>query len=261
MNYGVCPYDHRVFTAASERNTVKELPAEPKPFLYPHPGVKFGNALSLPPSDHPHRSRGGKSGGGGKYRRLGLTSANASNPSPGPDYGKGASKRRQRPIKVRGRVGRGGRIILDRVIFEPERGVKAASYPASVEMGGVYTAGLPLEAAERVVSEGFDHGYLGSVKDLGLGPGRSLTERTLIEPLAPMVNLSEGTIGGDGRMVYWPSLKRRRMIASTRCGEDVSEAPMSADSHAFWRVSSKDERLRRLPAYAPRNMPLVQDAD
>jgi hypothetical protein len=257
-----------VFAAASERNTVKEHPCEPKPFMFPATEVKFGTLSHVPPcSDYSLRHRGGKTGPGGNHFPPAVADGSVSGPIRGPwtDYVGGASRRKPRPIKVRGRVGRGGRIFLDRVVFEPERGVKAASYPASVEMGGVYTAGLPLEAAERVAAEGFGHGLLGNVEYLGLGHSSSGTEHAFIQPLAPMVKLSEGTVNADGQTVYWPSTKKRKPASiptstMSKRRREVSRQAMASDNIGPRRRSSNEESLRRIPAYAPREVPLVQPA-
>jgi hypothetical protein len=257
MNYGVCPYDHRVFAAASERNTVKDHPCEPKPFIFPSPEVKFGR-------------RGQPVGGKTRPRMHGDPPVTAPPPGQptlhddtgrlgtkrplGPEYGAGASKRRRRPIKVRARVGRGGRIFLDRVVFEAERGVKAASYPASVEMGGVFTAGLPIEMAERVATEEAEYGTLGWVEDLA----GSADHHALVGPLQPMVSLAEGRIDADGREVYWPSRK------AAHKDEMAQIETENNDCFAIEHVSSKSmpasrpEELRKLPAYASRAVPLVQ---
>lgn len=278
MNYGVSPYDHRVFAAASERNTVKEHCTDPKPFLFPSPSVKFAK-------------HGGTSGSKVKpswLRGSGITASscdpNASNMSSENEIS--IPKKRPRPVKVRGRVGRGGRIVFDRVTYEPERGVKAASYPASIEMGGVYTAGLPLEAARRVGTEEIISGPLGSMSDLGVDLSRFSSHQKLVRPLEPTVRLAEGVLHADGRVTYWPSRKRARFSAE-RGTQRSSSSDISTDledglphvrerdglflpsQHAtqprrglengVYGIPLDEQQLRSLPAYACRDRPLVEE--
>jgi Enhancer of polycomb-like len=254
MNYGVCPYDHRVFAAASERNTVKEHACEPRPFMFPSPAVKFGaRGRAIGGKTGPHRSAGGSEP---------VRSLDAAKRALGVGFGAGVSKRKRRSIKVRGRVGRGGRIILDRVVFEPERGVKAASYPASVEMGGVFTAGLPLEAAERVAAEEIEHGALGCVHDIGFEDGGSKAERALVRPLQPMLTLADGLLDSDGRTVYWPSRKAaRRNDVGAPGGDGGALEIVDSQRAVAGGPTAGAEELRKMPAYARRAAPRVQAVD
>lgn len=212
MNYGVSPYDHRVFAAASERNTVRCLPTQPDPVEFP--GIGFGEP---------------RGGGGGKAKRLvsceeiaedilnSFAKFSGEEPPPPP-------KKCRRTIRVRTRVGRGGRIMLDRVSYERERGVRAASYPASVEVGGVYTGGIPLDCAEK----NDERGYMGYVKLLASGESEHLSDSA--KRLIPQIDslYSEEA---------WPS----------RGGKKRPR-----------RIEPPDD-IRRLPAYAPRNEPLVAE--
>lgn len=269
MNYGVCPYDHRVFAAASERNTVKDHPREPKPFSFPASNMKFG--------------RRGQAIGGKLRPRQSVKQTTAPSQQPwsspfsgssdvchdahvvgrkrllGSDFGSNVSKRIRRPIKVRGRVGRGGRVFMDRVAFEPERGVKAASYPASVEMGGVFTAGLPLEVADRVAAEEVGYGTLGYIDDL-VG---SAEDRALIGPLQPMVKLARGHRGADGHIVYWPSRKAACVEEASQSEIEAGYNASSAREHTDSRSqhASNAEDLRKMPTYASRALPLVEILD
>lgn len=270
MNYGVCPYDHRVFAAASERNTVKDHPCEPKPFMVPAANVKLGrpvqsyrlggkvrprqttnhDAFRAPSSSHPAPYVNSKSQEDalefGRKRHL------------GPKFGANVSKRKRRPIKVRGRVGRGGRVILDRVVFEPERGVKAASYPASVEMGGVFTAGLPLESANHVASDDIGYGILGRVNDLAV----SVEDRALVGPLQPMVDHAQGCRDSEGRIVYWPSRKaaRAKELQAKFAQREVASVGERKQVLASGGLP-EPEYLRNMPAYACRSNPLVEVVD
>lgn len=283
MNYGVCPYDHRVFAAASERNTVKELPSEPKPFLFPTPQLP----LAMRATERGGKSRPAKHGG----TAFDAASKNKSSrveqrphlarppPASNPlvNFGSGVSKRKRRPLKVRARVGRGGRIVLDRVVFEPERGVKAASYPASVEMGGVYTGGLPLEATAKVAAENSELSHL---RGFGFDEHCLEEEKKLVQPLQPMVVLADGRPTEDNRIVCWPSRQKRaaggiNALVGTRVAVDKAEPNESmhdgecvqkdvdmSDGVGIgdvpWYVSSDAEELRRMPAYAHRMAQSVQ---
>lgn len=233
MNYGVSPYDHRVFSAASERNTVRDLPRSPRPVSFPGAQVHFG---TKPDS----RSLTAK---------LGTSVISATDVAT--DILGHSLQRRRRSIRTRARVGRGGRIILDRVLFERERGVKAASYPASVEMGGVYTAGLPLDASSRV-SAVVASGGLGEVEklcpsELGEDPIH-VRAQPLIPPLKPVVQLAIGPNATDVTD-YWPRRKRTGGKRGPR--ERVDE----------WKAIQllSEEERRHLPAYAPRESPLVSE--
>lgn len=221
MNYGVSPYDHRVFAAASERNTVRSLPREPDPVNYPH-DVPFAKRES-------------------QECRLGfvvedILSGAARKNAQEARFKRGHAERGRdgaelhprkiRGIRVRGRVGRGGRIMLDRVTYERERGVRAASYPASVEMGGVYTGGLPLDRAE-----GIDEiGEMGRVNLLAGDEGLDDLAKRLIPTLDPLFRTGES----------WP--KRRG-------GKDRGQR---------WAQKKGYDELRRLPAFAIRNEPAVE---
>lgn len=216
MNYGVSPYDHRVFAAASERNTVRVLPREPRPVNFPGPQVRFG---SLRDTNKIHR--GAKIGSRSEI----ITSSDVCADIVGEkrmaaEAFKGSGIHRRRAgstYRTRARVGRGGRIILDRVMFERERGVKAASYPASVEMGGVYTAGIPLDAAKEV-GKVVEKGEMGRILELGgefeeEGWGGETGDmelaRKMIPALQPMMQLSSG-IGVEPNVVnFWPRRKKR----------------------------------------------------
>lgn len=239
MNYGVSPYDHRVFAAASERNTVRELPREPQSITLPHPNVPFARLPDTEPDREEVarkaflRARARAKVGPKENKSGGISSVFP------PDKSSAITKRR-RPIRVRGRVGRGGRIIFDRVTYERERGVKAASYPSSVEMGGVYTGGLPLEAVPRVLRSGVRRGALGNVALLQPRPHRDEDDEdanssesddmysTLVAPLKPMVQLSRGIVKSNGEVDYWPHRRKRTGAKLGRTDE----------SHSMIRASS-----------------------
>lgn len=270
MNYGVCPYDHRVFAAASERNTVKDHPCEPKPFMFPAANVKFARPASSCRSGGKVRPRqssvvgfarepsSSHLGASGSLRPRDDASELPRRPL-GSKFGANVSKRKRRPMKVRGRIGRGGRIILDRVVFEPERGVKAASYPASVEMGGVFTAGLPLESANRVAAEDIDSCNLGRIDDLAM----SVEDRALVGPLQPMVEQSQGHRDSEGRLVYWPSRKSARANELLQAKVAQSKIPSQSDEErgTSATVAPGAEYLRNMPAYARRLAPRVEVVD
>ncbi|KAK1859339.1 hypothetical protein I4F81_001936 [Pyropia yezoensis] len=246
INYGVSPYDHRVFAAASERNTVRDVPMAPA--AVDLDARKIGALAVTPlPEDEPdvdvdrdgdsdadaghniarRLSRGGKRGApstatyapAAKRARTRQWASSGSSPdSPltapsglpsfatrneaalGVDLSAAAAadtKRRRAaalvafaaaaaakglqadgtpvPFRGRGRLGRGGRLIFDRVVYEPERGVRAASYPASVAMGGAYTAGVPYHDAGTVLGDSYDWVH---------EPDAEV--RALMAPLAPL---------------------------------------------------------------------------
>lgn len=241
MNYGVSPYDHRVFAAASERNTVRSLPREPAPVQMPSSAVPFA---SLPD----------RSAARAALARHAFLRSRAGKP-----LLPLAKRRCRHPLRVRGRVGRGGRIIFDRVTYERERGVKAASYPASVEMGGVYTAGLPLEGVGRTLREGATYGALGKVALLeprGIAEesdsGESAKDEyaTLVRPLRPVVPLARGTPREDGVIDYWP--RRRRTGAKLgRGGKRAPKMPridsISDDDEARRSATLNDVFKQRVP--------------
>lgn len=261
MNYGVSPYDHRVFAAASERNTVRVQPREPRPVVFPGPNVRFGTLR-----DVERREQGGKIGRSlittGDVRADILAGRKRKHresfqPSTSP------ARKIRRTFCTRARVGRGGRVMLDRVIFERERGVKAASYPASVEMGGVYTAGIPLDAAKktaRIVRQG----AMGDILALGGGFADEETSSTdsseglalarkLIPPLKPILQLNSG-IGVKPDVVnYWPRRKHGGKGHSGKRGGGLArQIEESREMQDDW-----EESRRTLPAYAPRDKPLV----
>lgn len=279
MNYGVCPYDHRVFAAASERNTVRELPCEPQSVLFPSDAVRFGTIPTENVRDSttsaagpPRRPRGGKT----SYQ-MKKSTGTVLNDNMFKAQKNEYTTARRRPIRVRGRVARGGRIVLDRVMYEPERGVKAASYPSSVEMGGVYTAGIPLEAAQRVLAS-TRYGNLGDVSLLQPSPlcegnddasKASGTENgelywKLVRPLKPMTNPSKGVVTPSGETDYWPHRKTRtrhlrsspRAIQQTSVADDASSAPPADDALQSWNAS-----LRTLPAFAPMTDDLIVEVE
>lgn len=276
-NYGVSPYDHRVFAAASERNTVRTLPRDPKPVLFPSSAIKFASRLEEPEENDDDkddffeddedddddddeninrssstmwsshgRGRGkgigkGRGKGGGKTGPRSRKDENqpkqqpfvtpeqvqhdimngirgmSSEGSKDPAIAR-PSKVRRTAVRVRGRVGRGGRIVFDRVPFEAERGAKAASYPASVEMGGVYTGGVPLDCAGQVSQE-VNRGLMGEVQRLcpkSVGASNEHSDeddeqrtfaKHLYTPLRPMVEANKGTVSSSNPEVisYWPS--------------------------------------------------------
>lgn len=265
MNYGVCPYDHRVFAAASERNTNKPPVREPKPFIFPSPAVAFASQV---------RPTGGKTRPKLGKPVLAQPLATSHLPfrpptSPGRPGGQGSrfgarvSISKPRPIKVRGRVGRGGRLVLDRVMYQAERGVKAASYPASVEMGGTFTAGLPLEVACRVGAEEASSGTMGRLSELGSTVGLTREQARLVRPLEPLTSLAEGKLGSDGQQVYWPSKLRARRRSNDRMDVDTPPSPpvlrsMTAGGKG---KSTSASQLRKMPAYTTRAVSLVQPYD
>eukprot|EP00172_Hildenbrandia_rubra_P001874 Plantae.Rhodophyta-Hildenbrandia_rubra.ctg24878.p1 GENE.Plantae.Rhodophyta-Hildenbrandia_rubra.ctg24878~~Plantae.Rhodophyta-Hildenbrandia_rubra.ctg24878.p1 ORF type:complete len:633 (-),score=94.94 Plantae.Rhodophyta-Hildenbrandia_rubra.ctg24878:1762-3660(-) len=213
-NFGVNPYDHRVFSAASERNTVTEDPKEPRPVVFPTE-IPFAKEVSVAPGQT-----------GGKYSMK----PQQSNQSPG------------RSIKVRARVGRLGRLILDRVIYEPEHGVKAASYPASIAMGGVYTAGLPLEYSEDVL--GTEYGEESWDED----------EKKLILPLEPIIPLKRPVSQEDSlEQIAWPSLRKLR--SGRIIGQAHGKLQMATEQ------TEKDEKngITRHPRYILRPPSLIEE--
>ncbi|CDF77585.1 unnamed protein product [Chondrus crispus] len=266
MNYGVSPYDHRVFAAASERNTVRFNPREPRPVLFPGPQVRFG---SLPDTDE--RQFSGKIGDKviscddiradifeGRKRRIG-ESFHPSTTS---------ARKIRRAYYTRARVGRGGRVMLDRVVFQRERGVKAASYPASVEGGGVYTAGIPLDAASRT-SRVVRRGGLGDIMTLGAGldeeedvsdadESESLAlARKLIPSLKPIVRMNAGIGVQPDAVNYWPRRHRGKMRGGKTRGGKRRRGQTRQESESLGTSDDWEQHLKSLPAYAPRETPLV----
>lgn len=256
---GVGPYDHRVFSAASERNTVRELPHDPSPFSFPSSVVEFARVKD----DLESRTEAARKA----FEDSRIASNKASSgrdiyANVGDTYAVPPAPKRPRTTRVRGRVGRGGRIILDRVTFERERGVKAASYPASVEAGGVYTGGLPLEAAPRVVRAGVSSGGLGNVTLL---QPRDLDDPTavdeyanLVRPMRPVSQFSRGIMRPDGTVDHWPHQKGGKRGGPVRktpgAGEDLSrDAAKERDARL--------QKLRALPAYSASNEGLVREVD
>lgn len=256
MNYGVSPYDHRIFAAASERNTVRVLPREPSAVTFPSANVAFGHFRE-------RRNRGGKVGPQSltaqdickdilveRYRSEPFRADEASPP------------KRRRTIRARGRVGRGGRIFLDRVVFEKETGVRAASYPASVDIGGVYTAGIPFHEARKVARQVVT-GAMGEISKLdgGVELERADGEKNelvalaqrLLPPLKPIVNVGSGLGMQPDIVDFWP---RRRKGGGSNMDDNVTDG----DQYICHKegVSSREEQ-RRLPAFAPRTTALVAE--
>lgn len=260
-NYGVSPYDHRVFSAASERNTVRELPREPRAVNFPSSAIKFGRPV--------RRFRSGAKVGPRLITPDEIRQDIFSTSSPKTQIQ--ISSPKPRPvIRVRGRVGRGGRIIFDRVSYERERGAKAASYPSSVGMGGVYTAGIPLEEA-RAVAEQVPYGTMGKVELLAppeLDSGLSSDEFPMVEyahqlatSLKPMNEVAEGIGVGPDAINYWPRRTRRAKfheheIISDSVQPDIEMLNATDDEKNIELVD--DENMRRLPAYAPRRDLITQ---
>eukprot|EP00177_Eucheuma_denticulatum_P000500 GFKZ01000886.1.p1 GENE.GFKZ01000886.1~~GFKZ01000886.1.p1 ORF type:complete len:662 (-),score=116.41 GFKZ01000886.1:254-2239(-) len=260
MNYGVSPYDHRVFSAASERNTVRVDPTEPKPVELPSAAVGFGDLRCSGEEDVVHNEARLENG---DSLKTGDICVDIIGDKRGPEFKRTESPPRKaaRVIRARARLGRGGRVVFDRVVFERERGAKAASYPASVEMGGVYTAGIPLDSASKVGRE-VEEGELGNILRLGSGfdeaeererwsadsdEGLSAAKR-LIPAMKPVMGLNAGVEVSPGVVSYWPSRKRggkrgRKEVMSKRAkGSDETE-----------------DELRKLPAYSTREEPLVSE--
>lgn len=254
-NYGVSPYDHRVFSAASERNTVRELPREPRAVNFPSSAVKFA---------HPVR----RFRSGAKVRPRFITPNEIRQDifsTSSPKTQSQIPPPKARPvIRVRGRVGRGGRVIFDRVSYERERGAKAASYPASVDMGGVYTAGIPLEEAKAVARQ-VPFGTMGNVELLAppeldadaLPDQYPMVDfaHQLAPPLKPMNEVAEGIGFGPDAINYWPRRDRRtnfheNEVPSDGVQSDVEMLDVVNDDKNVELVSN--ENIRRLPAYAPR---------
>lgn len=269
MNYGVSPYDHRVFAASSERNTVRAQPREPEPVTFPGAAVRFG---SLEDTSRGHR--------GAKIGRRRISSADVVKDIVGekrsaPEVFRPASgEHRQlmaKTYRTRARVGRGGRIILDRVMFEREGGVKAASYPASVEMGGVYTAGIPFDAA-REVGQGLPAGNMGDVVLLGGaeadgdaggsddGDEGLALARQMLPPLEPMVQQNRGVGAGPDAVNFWPRRrKRQRRSRAELMGELCAVVSEGEGEGADPGADAEDLSCRSMPAYAPRAEPLVSE--
>lgn len=266
MNYGVSPYDHRVFDAASERNTVRALSCEPKPVTFPEPAVRFG---SLGGTRRGHR--------GAKIGKRVISSADVCTDilgekrnTPETFRPSSAEHRRKMPktFRARARVGRGGRIILDRVMFEAERGVKAASYPASVEMGGVYTAGIPFNAA-RQVAQAVPVGDMGDIMQLGgdLDDDTSSTDsndfelalaRRMIPPLKPMAQFNQGIGVSPDVVNFWPRRKKQRKKSRLGLMRELDSASLS-ETDKDMATAVDDSSCRLMPAYAPRAKPLVSE--
>lgn len=261
MNYGVSPYDHRVFSAASERNTVRVDPTEPKPVDFPGPAVGFGDLRSSGDADHVHNEA---RLGNGHPLKTGEICVDIVGEKRGSEFRRSGSPARKvaRVIRARARLGRGGRVVFDRVVFERERGAKAASYPASVEMGGVYTAGIPLDAASKV-GRVVEEGGLGNILRLGNGfdeaeerdqwggdsdEGVSAAKK-LIPAMKPVMGLNPGIGVSPDVVSYWPRRKR----GGKRGRREVMVESEGAEEET-------EEELRRLPAYAAREQRLVSEA-
>eukprot|EP00737_Agarophyton_chilense_P003003 gb/GEZJ01003472.1/.p1 GENE.gb/GEZJ01003472.1/~~gb/GEZJ01003472.1/.p1 ORF type:complete len:525 (-),score=66.90 gb/GEZJ01003472.1/:1509-3083(-) len=266
-NYGVSPYDHRVFAAATERNTVRASPREPHPVTIPSASVKFARF-------------GGRLGGSGAKtgpRRFVTTHdiardiLNTSPPSASLPLQ--PARKMRRTIRARARVGRGGRIMFDRVVFERQRGLRAASYPGNVEMGGVYTAGIPFHEATRVAAE-YPRGDLGDVMLLGGGHElrtESLNENRLVQlakelipEMEPMTKSPDDMVSPKDVRETWPRrrgapLPKRSTIkwfdSNTRRNEGNMDD--SSDRNLVQVVPFED--WDKLPAYAPKNDPLVSE--
>lgn len=261
MNYGVSPYDHRIFAAASERNTVRVDPTEPRPVNFPGPAVRFGTLRDTT------RVYGGAKMEEGSVLKTEHICADILGEKRLAEFSlpAGSHRKYRKSYRIRGRVGRGGRIILDRVVYERERGAKAASYPASVEMGGVYTAGVPLDSTSQV-ADVVRNGALGEILKLGGGfdeddydssttdsnEGLALA-RKLIPPLTPMVCLNSGIGVSPDVANYWP----RRSLASHRGGKRGRKDITSETSLPV--VDDRDDSYRKLPAYALREKSLVSE--
>lgn len=266
-NYGVSPYDHRVFAAATERNTVRATPREPHPITLPNPNLKFARfSGSL--------RTGGKTGPRFVSAQemaqdiLGTSTTTEALQSEEP------IRKIRRTIRARGRVGRGGRIMFDRVIFEPERGVRAASYPANVEMGGVYTAGIPFHESKRV-AKSCPKGDLGEVLLLGGGDEMETASadasklvklaKELMPEMEPMTIAPDETVAPKDVIKRWP--RRTPTVEASRSKfsrwqqdtdkEDEETTGEDSDDNCV-EVVPYDE-WEKLPAYAPRNEPLVSE--
>lgn len=347
INYGVSPYDHRVFAAASERNTVRDVPMAPAavdldarkiaalavtPLPEADPDVEVdrdGDAEDAGAGSGIARrfGRGGKRGAPSastyapaakraRTRQWALSSpdpgAPLSAPSGFPSFATrneaalgvdlsaaaatdtrrrraaavaafeaaAAAKGRQVdgtpvPFRGRGRLGRGGRLIFDRVVYEPERGVRAASYPASVAMGGAYTAGVPYHDAGAVLGDAYDWVH---------EPDAEV--RALMAPLAPLT--PSATVVGrtiDGADLYWPSRKHALAMAARReeevqgshvvrtrrrAAEEAAAAASAAkpggaelfrqplaDGEEAVELVAGAANISRLPAFSVRQPPLV----
>jgi len=84
--------------------------------------------------------------------------------------------------------------------------VRAASYPASVTMGGAYTAGVPYHDAGAVLGEEHDWVHEAAAE-----------VRALMAPLAPL--MPAATVVGrtiDGGDLYWPSRARAAAVAARK---------------------------------------------
>lgn len=256
-NYGVSPYDHRVFSAASERNTVREVLQQPRAVNFPSSAIKFGR----PVGTTRFRS-GGKVGPNfltAKQIKQDILSNRPTKPSLQAD-----TPKPRRVVRVRGRVGRGGRIILDRVVYEREHGTKAASYPGSVEMGGVYTAGIPLEVADTAAPNA-PLGTMGKVALLApprggdnsktLSPMTALAQ-ALIPPLKSMNEVAQGIGAEVDAINYWPRRSRDSHQQYTRTKENQGKVVATADVGMVDINEAElvsNEAIRGLPSYAPRS--------
>ena len=274
LHYGVSPYDHRVFTAASERNTVREQVNDPHPFTFPSPQVEFAQL----PEDRASRIKSARKAFELSKQGKLYSPGNETNEDEKDNLLLGQSNPKRRrlepPMRVRGRVGRGGRIIFDRVTYERDRGFKAASYPASVEAGGVYTGGLPIEAAPRLFKSGIKEGGLGSLALLQPVPLDDNTDdtpddyRTLIRPLKPVSQVTSGVMQSNGTVSYWPHRRGESGGKRGRGGKTRppsrrtipdNEEGNSSSPNSGMQIRSTTKAIRSLPAYAPQSVPLVAD--
>lgn len=268
-NYGVSPYDHRVFAAASERNTVRAQPREPKAVTFPGPEVKFGRSIR-------RVCTGGKVGPRVVDPREIEQDILSGRETSDTEIAETRPSKARRVIRVRGRVGRGGRIFLDRVTFERERGVKAASYPASVGMGGVYTGGIPLDAAKRVSQE-VSFGAMGEIARLSptsvIGDDKKSfvnvddNARLLVPPLKPIMEAADGIGIQPNVLNYWPRQRkglhtqprRNRGPPNFKIKTECCNTNTAHLQNNDGAGKQQAENLRRLPAYYPRNSYFVND--
>jgi len=341
--HGVSPYDHRVLTAASTRNTavdptcqMVDFPSKALDFARPvkqqRPGAgkwapwlnndqrafdsRGDHVVTNPPNATGFVSENGFAKAGPSHSRPeipsrastraehsapqdhmwtwpvspGVSSSPTSSYTSGLDTG-GIFRVPKRPIRVRPRLGRGGRIILDRVSATESLADKALnSYHSSTRAGGAYTGGVPLEKLDpsspsRSVMSTFygityddsaarlmhprlllddEPGHIAAEDEAALSlmphwPHRK-GKLLLINPYSSLTfrNYDRGRLKTSMRNVRSPSKPNRKDISqslqedeSKKYGEDILRSYVFED-----RL-----KMRSIPGYAEESTPLVIFAD